>query len=186
MSQLFVSGGQRIGTLASASVLLISIQSWFPLRSPCSPRDLHESSPAPQFKSIISSVLFILYGPALISVGDYQEGQRLTDFCQENTQVIVNTPFHQHKRWLYTWMLPNSQYQSQIDYILCSQRWRSCTQLEKKKKKTELEIKQSYQLVNMIYQLVKKCTFPFLLFMLFIFLALFHQFGPQISVELKL
>ena len=148
MSQLFVSGGQRIGTLASASVLLISIQSWFPLRSPCSPRDLHESSPAPQFKSIISSVLFILYGPAFISVDDYQEGQRLTDFCQENTQVIVNTPFHQHKRWLYTWTLPNGQYQSQIDYILCSQRWRSCTQSgEKKKTKKQ---KQNWRLNNHI------------------------------------
>ena len=28
--------------------------------------------------------------------------KRLTEFCQENTLVIVNTFFLQHKRWLYT------------------------------------------------------------------------------------
>ena len=31
MSRLFISGGQSIGTSASASVLLINIQNWFPL-----------------------------------------------------------------------------------------------------------------------------------------------------------
>ena len=31
MSQLFASGGQSIGALASASVLPVNIQSWFPL-----------------------------------------------------------------------------------------------------------------------------------------------------------
>ena len=31
MSQLFVSGGQSIGVSASASVLLMNIQDWFPL-----------------------------------------------------------------------------------------------------------------------------------------------------------
>ena len=31
MSQLFISGGQRIGVSASASVLLMNIQDWFPL-----------------------------------------------------------------------------------------------------------------------------------------------------------
>ena len=32
MSQLFILGGQRIGASASASVLPMTIQSWFPLR----------------------------------------------------------------------------------------------------------------------------------------------------------
>ena len=54
-----------------------------------------------------------------------EAGQRLTEFCQENTLVITNTLFWQHKRWLYTWTSPDSQYWNQIDYILCSQRWRS-------------------------------------------------------------
>ena len=39
-----------------------------------------------------------------------------------------NTVFQQHKRRLYTWTSPDGQYRNQIDYILCSQRWRSCTQ----------------------------------------------------------
>ena len=39
--------------------------------SPCSPRDPQESSPAPQFKSIGSSVLNLVYGPTLTSLHDY-------------------------------------------------------------------------------------------------------------------
>ena len=54
--------------------------------------------------------------------------QRLIAFCQENTWVIANTLFQQHKRRLYTWTSPDGQCQNQIDYILCSQRWRSCIQ----------------------------------------------------------
>ena len=41
--------------------------------SPCSLRDSQESSPTPQFKSITSLVLSILYGPALTSTHDYWE-----------------------------------------------------------------------------------------------------------------
>ena len=44
---------------------------------------------------------------------------------QENTLVIANTLFQQHKRRLYTWPSPDDQYQNQIDYILSSQKWRS-------------------------------------------------------------
>ena len=51
--------------------------------------------------------------------------QRLTEFCQENALVIANTLLQQHKRQLYTWTSPDTQYQNQTDYILCSQRWRS-------------------------------------------------------------
>ena len=35
-----------------------------------------------------------------------EAGQRLTEFCQENTQVIANTLFQQHKRRLYIWTSP--------------------------------------------------------------------------------
>ena len=51
-------------------------------------------------------------------------GQRLIEFCQENSLVIANTLFQQHKRRRYTWTSPDGQYRNQIDYILCSQRWR--------------------------------------------------------------
>ena len=60
-----------------------------------------------------------------------ETGQRLIEFCQENALVIANTLFQQHKRQLYTWTSPDCQYQNQIDYILCSQRWRSSIQLAK-------------------------------------------------------
>ena len=60
-----------------------------------------------------------------------EAGKRLTEFCQENTLVIANTLFQQHKRRLYTWTSPDGQYQNQIDYILCSQRWRSSIQSAK-------------------------------------------------------
>ena len=56
-------------------------------------------------------------------------GQRLIEFCQENTLVIANTLFQQHtQKKLYTWTSLNGQYQNQIDYSLCSQRWRSSKQ----------------------------------------------------------
>ena len=45
--------------------------------------------------------------------------------------VIENTLFQQHKRRLYTWTSSNGQYWNQTDYILCSQRWRSCIQSAK-------------------------------------------------------
>ena len=54
---------QSIGVSTSASVLLMNIQDWFPLRwSRWSPRDSQESSPAPQFESIYSSALSLLDG----------------------------------------------------------------------------------------------------------------------------
>ena len=49
-----------------------------------------------------------------------EAGQRLTEFCQENTRVIENTLFQHHKRCLYIWISPDGQYQNHIDYILCS------------------------------------------------------------------
>ena len=54
-----------------------------------------------------------------------EAGQGLIEFCQENALVIANTLFEQHKRRLYTWTSPDGQHRNQIDYILCSQRWRS-------------------------------------------------------------
>ena len=60
-----------------------------------------------------------------------EAGQRLIEFCQENTLVIANTLFQKHKRRLYTWTSPDGQHRNQIDYILCSQSWRSSIQLRK-------------------------------------------------------
>ena len=60
-----------------------------------------------------------------------EAGQRVTEFCQERALVIPNTLFQQHKRRLSSWTSPDGQYQNQIDYILCSQRWRSSIQSAK-------------------------------------------------------
>ena len=54
-----------------------------------------------------------------------EAGQRLIEFCQENALVIANNLFQQHKRRLYKWTSPDCQNQNQIDYILCSQRWKN-------------------------------------------------------------
>ena len=56
---------------------------------------------------------------------------RLIEFCQENALVIANTLFQQHKRRLYTWTSPDGQHRNHIDYILCSQQWRSSIQSTK-------------------------------------------------------
>ena len=51
--------------------------------------------------------------PGKFGLGVQNEaGQRLIGFCQENTLVIANTFFQQHKRRLYTWTLPDGQQNS--------------------------------------------------------------------------
>ena len=80
VSQFFISGGQRIGVSASASVLPMNIQDWFPLGltgSPCSSRDSQESSPTPQFKTINSLALSLLHSPALTSIRDHWKNHSL-------------------------------------------------------------------------------------------------------------
>ena len=70
MSRLFTSGGESIGASASASVLAMNIQDWFPLGLTglisLQSKDSQESSPTPQFKSIM-----FLYGPTPTSIHDY-------------------------------------------------------------------------------------------------------------------
>ena len=79
--QFFASGSQSIGVSSSASILPINTQDWFPLDglagSPCNPRDSQESSPAPQFKSINSSVLSFLHSPTLTSIHDQWKNHSL-------------------------------------------------------------------------------------------------------------
>ena len=85
-------------------------------------------------------VLFII-GDWNAKVGSQETGgvtgkfglgvQNEAEFWQENALVIANTLFQQHKRRLYTWASPDGQHRNQIDYILCSQRWRSSIQSAK-------------------------------------------------------
>ena len=58
------------------------------------------------------------FGPGIQN----EAGQRLMEFCQENSLVIANTLFQKHKRKLYIWTSPDGQHSNQIDDICCSQR----------------------------------------------------------------
>ena len=75
MSQFFTLGSQGIGVSASASVLLMNIQDWFPLwltgLSSLESRGSQESSLTPQFKSINSLALSFIYGTTLTSIHNY-------------------------------------------------------------------------------------------------------------------
>ena len=88
MSQFFASGGQSFGTSASASLLAMHIQSSIPLGltglTSLQSKGLSESLPEPQFKTINSLVLSLLYGPTLTSMHDYWKNHSFdhTDFCQ--------------------------------------------------------------------------------------------------------
>ena len=81
-------------------------------------------------------------------------GQRLTEFCQGNSLVITNTHFQQHKRRLYTCKSPDGQYQNQIDYILCSQRWRSF--IQSAKTRPEADCGSDYELLIAKFRLKQK------------------------------
>ena len=60
-----------------------------------------------------------------------EAGNRLTRVLQEKALIIANTFFQQSKGRLYTWTLQKGQHWNQIDYIPCSQRWRSSIQSAK-------------------------------------------------------
>ena len=78
MSQFFASGGQSIGAFkfsinpSNEYSGLISFRDWL-VGYPCSPWDLQESFPTPQFKGINSSALSFLYSPTLTSMHDHRK-----------------------------------------------------------------------------------------------------------------
>ena len=90
VSQLFASGGQSIGASAPALVLPKNIQDWFSLVLTgwisLQSKDSQESSPAPQFESINSWVLSLLYGPTCTSICDYWKNHSFdyTDLCLQS------------------------------------------------------------------------------------------------------
>ena len=85
MSQFFPSDVQSIGVSASASLLPMNIQDWFPLGLTVWISLLSEGLSrglstvqnttvwTPQFKGIHSSALSFLYGPTLTSIYDYRK-----------------------------------------------------------------------------------------------------------------
>ena len=87
---------KSIGASASASVLPMNIQDWFPLGwiglISCSPRDSQGSSPIPQFKSINCSVFSFLYSPTLTSIHDYWKNYSFDyiDLCRQSNVSVFN------------------------------------------------------------------------------------------------
>ena len=92
-----------------------------------------------------------------------EAGQRLMEFYQENTLVIANTLFQQHKRRLYTWTSPDGPHQNQIDYILSSQRWRSSIQSTKTRLGVDCDSDDEFLITRFRLKLKKvgKTTRPF-------------------------
>ena len=91
-----------------------------------------------------------------------EAGQRLIQFRQENTLVIANTLFQQHKRRLSTWTSPYGQHSYQTGYILCSQKWRSSTLSAKTR--LEADSGSDHELLIAEFRLklkVEKTTGPF-------------------------
>ena len=62
-----------------------------------------------------------------------EAGQRLIRVLPRECTGHSKHPLPTNKRRLYTWTSLDGQYQNQIDYILCSQRWRSSIQSAKTK-----------------------------------------------------
>ena len=90
MSQFFVSGGQSIRVSASASVLPMNIQDWFPLGWTClislQSKRLSRVSSSITIWSINSSALSLLYDPTLTPICDYWKNHSFdyTDLCQQS------------------------------------------------------------------------------------------------------
>ena len=93
MTQFFASSCQSIAASASASVLPVNIQSWFPLGLTglisCCTSNSQESSPALQFEGISSSMFSFFYCPALTSIHDYWKNHSidLTDLCYQSNKL---------------------------------------------------------------------------------------------------
>ena len=111
MSQLFTSGGQSMELQHQSFQWIFRLdflQDWL-VRSPCRPRDPQEDSPAPQFESISSSALNLLYGPTLTSVHGYWKNHSFdyTDLCWQSdcSAFYCDTAFlPKSKHLLISWL----------------------------------------------------------------------------------
>ena len=68
-----------------------------------------------------------------------------------------------HKRTLYPWTSPDGQYQNQVDYFLCSQRWRRSVQSAKTRPGADFGSKHEFLMAKfrLILKKVGKSTGPF-------------------------
>ena len=100
-----------IRAAASASILPMNIQDWFPLGwtgwISLQSRDSQESSPTPQFKSINSSVLSFLYSPNFTPI--YDTGKTLVLTRQSFVGKVMSLLFNMLSRLVIAF-LPRSQH----------------------------------------------------------------------------
>ena len=93
MSWLFTSSGQSIGASASAPVLPMNIQGWFPLRLTVLIsllfKGLSRGFSSTTVQNINSLVLSLLYGPTLTSIHDYRKNHSF-DFTYVHQQSDVS------------------------------------------------------------------------------------------------
>ena len=90
VSQFFTSNGQSIRVSASASVLPVNIQSWFPLRLTdlifLQPKGLSRVFSSTTIQSINSLMLSLLYGPTLTLIHDWWKNHSFDymDLCWQS------------------------------------------------------------------------------------------------------
>ena len=101
MSHFFASGGQSIGASASASVLPMNIQGWFPLALTdliLLSKGLSRVFSSTQWENISFLVLSLLCGPTLISIHDYWKNHSFdyTDLCGQSDISVSRANFWFH------------------------------------------------------------------------------------------
>ena len=106
MSQFFASGGQSVGVSASASILPMNIQDWFPLGW-TDPLAVQGTLKSLLFKNINSSALSFVCSPTLTSIHDYWKNQRFDymDLCwQKVLSLGVTKALHPNIATANSWV----------------------------------------------------------------------------------
>ena len=119
MSQLFASGGQSTGASASASLLPMNIQDWFPLRLTglisLQSKGLSRVFSNTSVQKHHLLVLSLLIGPALTSIHDCWKNHSLdyTDLCWQRISLPFNMLFKfviaflpRSRHLLISWLQP--------------------------------------------------------------------------------
>ena len=111
VSWFFASGGQNIGASASASVLVMNIQGWFPLGLTSSTslqsKDSQESSLVPQFESISFSTVSLLY--VFLSHSYMTTGKTIALTIQTFVGKVMSLLFNTRFRFIIAF-LPRSKF----------------------------------------------------------------------------
>ena len=85
----------------------------------------------------------------------------LIEFCQENTLVIANTLFQQHKRRLYTWTSPDSQSEIRLVIFFAAKDGEALYSQQKQERELTVAQIMNSLLPNSDLKKVAKTTRPF-------------------------